>query len=160
MPNFIKNEAQFSFVTKFHKFVVLGRGHSLPSYIFIISKFDLFWVPNFIKIRHTTIFEIKSAEVFNFGSRSAISNITFMINETDLFWVPNFIALEIYFIFRTKFSWNEGIDSCLVVAVGYCSLPGSYWWLLLVIGVTALYRWLLVHTFSMNSLRTPFLKNT
>ena len=143
MPNFIKNEAQFSFVTKFHKFVVLGRGHLLPSYIFLISKFDLFWVPNFIKIRHITIFEIKSAQVFNFGSRSAISNITFMINEIDLFWVPNFIALEIYFIFGTKFSWNEGIDSCFNVECvllsrnfdflgGYCSLPSVYCWLLLV----------------------------
>ena len=63
--------------------------------------------------------------------------------------MPNFIALEIYFIFGTKFSWNEGIDTCfnvefvlfgcnfdffggylvvtacylLVTAGGYCSFP-------------------------------------
>ena len=75
-----------------------------------------------------------------------------MINELDLLWLPNFIALGIYFIFGTKFSWNEGIDTCfsveyvllgrnfdflddylvvtaryLVITAGYCSLPGGYW---------------------------------
>ena len=74
-----------------------------------------------------------------------------MINELDLLWVPNFIALGIYFNFRTKFSWNEEIDTCfnveyvllgrnfdfcggclvvtaryLVVAAGYSLLPGGY----------------------------------
>ena len=29
--------------------------------------------------------------------------------------MPNFIALGIYFIFGTKFSWNEGIDTCFNV---------------------------------------------
>ena len=73
--------------------------------------------------------------------------------------MSNFIALRIYFIFGTKFSWNEVIDTCfnvecmllgrnfdflagylvltaryLVVTVGYCLLPGGYWWLLLVTG--------------------------
>ena len=38
-----------------------------------------------------------------------------MIKEHDLLWVPNFIALGIYFLFRTKFSWNEGIDTCFNV---------------------------------------------
>ena len=38
-----------------------------------------------------------------------------MINELDLLWVPNFIALGIYFIFGTKFFWNEGIDTCFNV---------------------------------------------
>ena len=68
-----------------------------------------------------------------------------MINEPDLSWVPNFIALGIYFIFGTKFSWNEGIDICFNVKCvllggnfdflgGYCSLPSGYWWLLLVTG--------------------------
>ena len=87
----------------------------------------------------------------------------------------NFIALEIYFIFETKFSWNEGIDTCfnvecvllgssfdflgchlvvttpyLVVTAGYCSLPGGYWWLVLVTsGYCSL---LLIPTFSMNDL--------
>ena len=85
----------------------------------------------------------------------------------------NFIALGIYFIFGTKFSWNEGIDTCfnveyvllgrnfdflggylvvtaryLVVTTGYCSLPGGYCSLLV---VTARYSsLLLVPTFTMN----------
>ena len=71
--------------------------------------------------------------------------------------MPNFIGLGIYFIFGTKFSWNEGTDICFnvecvfhgrnfnflggylvvtarypVIAAGYCSLPGGYWWLLVV----------------------------
>ena len=61
-----------------------------------------------------------------------------------------------YFIFGTKTSWNEGIDTCFnvkcvllgrnfnflddylvvnacypVVTGGYCLLPGGYWWSLL-----------------------------
>ena len=96
-----------------------------------------------------------------------------MINKLDLLWVPNVIALGIYFIFGTKFSWNEGIDTCfnvecvlrgrnfdslggylvvtaryLVVSAGYCSLPGDYRSLLV---FTARYRsLLLVPTFSIN----------
>ena len=86
-----------------------------------------------------------------------------MINELDLLWVPNFIACGMYFNFRIKFSWKEGIDTCfnvefvligrnfnfldgylvvtaryLVVTGGYYSLPGGYCSLLL------------VHAFSMN----------
>ena len=38
-----------------------------------------------------------------------------MINELYLLCLPNFIALEIYFIFGTKFPWNEGIDTCFNV---------------------------------------------
>ena len=74
-----------------------------------------------------------------------------MINELDLLWVPNFIVLGIYFIFGTKFSWNEVIDTCfnveyvllgrnfgfiggylvvtaryLMVTALYCSLAGGY----------------------------------
>ena len=77
-------------------------------------------------------------------------HIIFMINKLDLLWVPNFIALGIYFIFETKTSWNDGIDTCfnvecvllghnfdflggymvvtdryLVVTAGYCPLPGG-----------------------------------
>ena len=83
-----------------------------------------------------------------------------------LTWVPNFIALGIYFIFGTKFSWNEGIDTCFNVKSvlfgcnldflggyywslhsGYCSLRGGY---CLLPVVTARYHLLLViPTFSM-----------
>ena len=65
-----------------------------------------------------------------------------MIKEHDLLWVPNFIALGIYFLFRTKFSWNEGIDTCFNVDFlgGYLVVIARYWWLLL------------VSTFSMNAL--------
>ena len=74
-----------------------------------------------------------------------------MINQLDLLWVLNFTALGIYSIFGTKFSWSEEIDTfsmsnvCylaviflgvtaryLVVAAGYCSLRGGYWWLLFI----------------------------
>ena len=81
-----------------------------------------------------------------------------MIKELDLLLLPNFTALGIYFTFGTKFSWNEGIDTCfnikcvllegrnfdvrvgylvvtaryIVVTAGYCSLLGDYWWLVLV----------------------------
>ena len=90
-----------------------------------------------------------------------------MINELDLLWLTNFIALGIYFIFGTKFSWNEAIDTCFNVEcvlfghnfdfLGcYCSLPMCYcslqlvtWWLLLVTGDYCLL--LLVPTFSMNT---------
>ena len=37
------------------------------------------------------------------------------INQLDLLWVPNFIALEIYFLFGTKFSWNEGLIFVLML---------------------------------------------
>ena len=108
-----------------------------------------------------------------------------MINELDLLWLLNFIALGIYFIFETKFSWNEGIDTCfnvdcvllgrtfdflggykvvnaryLMVSVSYCTLLGGYCSFLVVI---ARYRsLLLVPTFSMNVTRieNSILSNT
>ena len=98
-----------------------------------------------------------------------------MISKLDLLRVPNFIALGIYFVFGTKFPWNERIDTCfnvervllgrnfdflggylgvtaryLVVTTGYYSLPGGYCSLVV---VTARCRsLLLVPTFSMNGL--------
>ena len=72
------------------------------------------------------------------------SQISYLINELNLLWVPNFMALEIYFIFGTKFSWNEVIDTCFnveyvslgrnfhfldgyfVVTAPYCLLPSGY----------------------------------
>ena len=86
-----------------------------------------------------------------------------MIIELDLL---NFIALGIYFILRTKFSENEGIDTCfnvecvlrghnfdflggyLVVTARYLVVTGSYWSLLVVIA--RYHSLLLVPTFSMN----------
>ena len=61
---------------------------------------------------------------------SQFSNIIFKINELDLLWEP-------YFIFGTKFFWNEGLifvlmsNVCYLVLIlffcwligGYCSLP-------------------------------------
>ena len=104
--------------------------------------FSLFWVANFIKIRHIAILRPNLSK-YNFGSRSAISNIIFVINKLDLLWVPNFIALEIFFIFGTKFPWNEKIYTCFSVECvsfgrnldflgGYCLLSSGYWWLLFV----------------------------
>ena len=94
-----------------------------------------------------------------------------MINELDLLWVPNFITLGVYFIFGTKFSSNEGNDTCfniecvlldrsfdflgsylvlnacyLVVTIRYLVVTGGY---CLLLSVTARYRsLLLVLTFS------------
>ena len=87
------------------------------------------------------------------------------INKLDLIWGPNFIVLRIYFIFGTKFSWNEGIDTCFNVECvllgrnfgffgGYFVVNARY----LVVTArylvaTARYRsLLLVPTFSMNVL--------
>ena len=71
------------------------------------------------------------------GQDPQFSNIIFKINKLDLLWVSNFIALGIYFIFGTKFFWNEGNDTCFNVECvllgryfdflgGYCSLPSCY----------------------------------
>ena len=93
-------------------------------------------------------------------------HILFMVNERELLWVPNFTALRIYFVFGTKFSWNEGIDTCFNVECvllccnfgflgGYCSLPSGYCSLPV---VTARYRLLLlIPTYSINGLVERFL---
>ena len=119
------------------------------------------WVPNFIKIGHIAILETKTAQVFNCRSRFAISNVIFMIDKLGLLWLPDFLALGIYFSFGTRFSWNEGIDTCFNVECvllgrnfdflgGYCSLPSGYypllfvtWWLLVVTARSHFYyeRW-------------------
>ena len=79
--------------------------------------------------------------------------------------MPNFIALGMYFLFGTKFSWNEcfNVEDVLLgrnfdFPGGYRSLPSDCywlllvtWWLLIVNVVTARYRsLLLVLTFSRN----------
>ena len=124
--------------------------------------FDLHKVPNFIKVGTHCNFETKSAQfrvkILNFQiSCLRIKNLT--CSECQ-------IALGIYFIFATKFSWNEGINTCfnvewvllsrnvdffsgylvftaryLMFTTGYCSL----------LVVTARHRSLLLFpTFSMN----------
>ena len=64
------------------------------------------------------------------------SNIIYKINELDLLWVPNFISLEVTFIFWTKFSWNEEIDTFLMLNVCYLVVAFIFLavtlWLLLV----------------------------
>ena len=86
--------------------------------------------------------------------------------------MPNFIASGIYFIFGTKFSWNERNDTCfdiecvllgrnfvflagylmvtaryLVVNAGYCTLRGGYLWLLLATGGYCLFPLLVCKAF-------------
>ena len=76
--------------------------------------------------------------------------IVLKIYKLELLWVPNIVALGIYSIFGTKFSWNEGIDTCfhakcvllgrnfdffctyLVVNALYVVVTARYWWFLLV----------------------------
>ena len=88
------------------------------------------------------------------------------INKLDLLWMPNLVGLGMYFLFGTKFSWNEGIDICFHVEYvllsrnfdfldGYLVVTARY----LVLTVTACYlvittcysSLLLVLTFSMNA---------
>ena len=83
----------------------------IPNNIFIISTFNLLSAKCHKNQAHCNI-EAKSAQIFNYGTRFAILNIIFMFKELDLLWVPNFIALGIHIIFGTKFSRNEGIDTC------------------------------------------------
>ena len=101
-----------------------------------------------------------------------------MINELHLPRVPSFIALGIYFLFGTKFFWNEDNDTCfnveclllgrnfdflggyLVVTVRCLMVTTSYCSVLVVTArylvVTARYRsLLLVPTFSMNDTFLP-----
>ena len=76
--------------------------------------------------------------------------------------MPNFIALDIYFIFGTKFSWSEVIDTCFNVEYvllgrsfdflgGYLELLLVTWWLLPVTG--GYWSLMLVPTFRMNALK-------
>ena len=63
--------------------------------------------------------------------------------------MPNFIALGMYFLFGTKFSWNEGID--IYFDVEYVLLDRNFDFLGGYLVVTARYRsLLLVPTFSTN----------
>ena len=120
---------------------------------------DLFWVLSFRKIGHIEILWPNLLKVLILGEDTQFQISYFWLANLNLLWVPNFIALKIYFIFGTKFSCNEGIDTCfnvecvllghnfeflgcylvvnapcLMVIAGYCLFPGVYWWLLLATG--------------------------
>ena len=109
-------------------------------------------------MEHIAILRLNLPKFLISGQDHQFWNIIVKINELDLLWVPNFIALEIYFIFGTKFSWNEGIDTCFNVE---CVLPGRDFdfcgdylvvtarWLVVTaryLVVTACYLWLLLVT--------------
>ena len=94
----------------------LSVSYNYDSKYYIHNKHVPFALSSKFRKNWSTLqFSDQTAQVFNFRSRSAISNIMFRINEFDLLWGPNFIALAIYFIFGTKFTWNEGIDTCFNV---------------------------------------------
>ena len=81
-------------------------------------------------------FETKSVQVFNFGQDPQFP-ISYLWLTNDLLWVSNFIASGIYFIFGTKFFWNEGIDTCFYVK---CVLFGrNFDFLGVCLAVTACY---------------------
>ena len=100
--------------------------------------FDLFWAANFMKIGHIAILRANLPKFLISGQ-----DLQFQISYLWLTNLSNFIALGIYFIFGTKFSWNEEIDTCFNVECvllghnfdfldGYLVVTARYWWLLLV----------------------------
>ena len=134
------------------KFLILKKG--LRHFLTTLKVF------NTEKRLHHVLMTLKVSQNSYSGEQSLVKvayHIIFMINELHLLWVPNFIALGIYFLFGTKFSWNEETDSCfsvecmlldrnfdflgcylvvtaryLLVTTGYCSLPCGYYSLLVV----------------------------
>ena len=123
--------ANFSAGIKFVWIFNFVSRSSVPSTILIISMFDLH------KYQRSAKFH-KSWNTLQFWDQICpissqdpqFSNILFTINKLDLFWVPNFIALRIYFIFGTKFSWNEGLILVLMTYVCYLAVSLIFWWLL------------------------------
>ena len=119
----------------------------------------LIWKNDSIRFLWLLVFQNSySAECWWAAASEGYSSYHIYINKLDLRWVPNFIALGIYFFFETKFSENEGTDTCfnvecvllgrnfdflgsyfvvtaryIVVTTGYCSLPVVYCSLLVVI---------------------------
>ena len=111
VTNFIKTWANFSVWTKFPWIHNFGSRSSVPNTIFIISMFNLHLVPNFIELECIKVFRPNLPKFLISSQGPQFSNIIFKINKLDLLWVPNFIAMGIYFIFETKLSWNEGIET-------------------------------------------------
>ena len=128
---FQKIGANFSAGIKFVWIFNFVSRLSVPTTILIISMFDLH------KCQRSAKFH-KSWNTLQFWDQICpissqdpqFSNILFTINKLDLFWVPNFIALRIYFIFGTKFSWNEGLILVLMTYVCYLAVSLIFWWLL------------------------------
>ena len=117
-PSFIKTGAKFSVGTKFTWIYNFGLRSSLLSTMFIISMLGH-------KSWSTLQFWDQICPIL--GQDSQFSNIIFKINKLGLLWVQNFIPCGIYFIFGTKFSWNEGIDTIQYQSGGFnvkCVLLG------------------------------------
>ena len=139
------------------KFLILKKGYMtfLRLLKFLIMKKDsitslrLLKVFNFEKWLHHILITLKvfqnSFSVKCWWTAASEDRLLYhnFIKELDLLWVPNCIALGIYFLFGTKFSWNEGIDTCLNVECvllgcnfdflgGFWLVIACYWWLLLV----------------------------
>ena len=143
---------------RFLKFLILKKDFvtSLRLLKALILKNDsipFLWLLNFFII----------AILQNAGEQPLLKVAYHIIFTVNVVWVPNFTALRIYFLFGTKFSRNEGIDTCFDaeyvftlrlfwfswwLLVGYCLLPVGYCSLLV---VSAHYCSLLLDlTFSMN----------
>ena len=150
VPNLIKIGANFSAGSKFAQ--ILAQDHQFQVLYSLLAWSICTKCQISKKLDHIAILRPNLSKFLISGQDPQFSNIISKINELSLFWVLNFIALRMYFIFGTKFSWNKGIDTCFniecvllahnfdyfggyfVVAACYCSLPGGYWWLLLVTG--------------------------
>ena len=97
---------------------------------------------NFRKWLHHILMTLKlfqnsySVECWWTAASECLLSYDIFINELDLLWLSNFIALGMYFLFGTKFSWNEGVEICFNVGYwlfswwllgGYCSLTSGYY---------------------------------
>ena len=156
IPNIIKIGTNFSVGTKFARIYNLGKRLSFQSTIFAISMFGLLQVPHFIQISAHFSFETKFCKFLIFGQghwfhwlsnfhknkiycnlRPSLPKL--LISHQDPQFQISYLwsAMGIFFIFRTKFAWNEKIDTCFNVKcvlisrnfdflVGYCSLLTGY----------------------------------
>ena len=139
VPSWIKTGAKFSVGTKFTRIYNFGLRSSLVSTIFTISMLDH-------KSWSTLEFWDQVCPIL--GQDPQFSNIIFKINKLGLLGVQNFIPFGIYFIFGTKFSWNEGIDTwysnMCYLAVILIFLVVTWWLLLITYWLLLVTGWLLV----------------
>ena len=77
--------------------------------------------------------------------------------------MPKFVALVIYFIFGTKYSWNEGIDTCFNVECGLLGhnfdFPGGYLVFIACYLVVNAHYWVVTVGYCSLSLVTAFSMN-